>query len=804
MTRVVDARTAPPRAPAGTPGAPARTGEALRVVGRSVPHRDFELKVRGEMAYADDWRMPGMLHARLVRSQVPCADIERIDTSGALATAGVRVVLVAADVPHNAIAEEASGLGMDPIVQPVLAAERVRYQGEPVAIVVAETALGAEEAAERVVIDYRDRPGVFDPLEALAPEAPLVHRQGNRLVEWRLERGDPDEALRTAEVVVEGEYSTQFVDHAYMEPEAGVGWIDGDGVVTLRVATQVVEHAREVAKILGLPYTKVRVIGTYMGGGFGGKEDMTVEPYLALAVQATRRPVKMVWSRQESLLARQKRHPFTMRYRTGASADGRIVGETILIVGDAGAYPLLSPRVLFAGAVTAAGPYDVPNVRVESTAVFTNNVPTSAMRGFGAMQVVFGYESQMDLLADRLGISRRELRERNFLRQGGQLPTHERLDTYVAASETLDAALAELDEEAGDDRGASPGGTPGGHLRTGRGFACGIQPYGRSRFFADRASCWIGLERDGSVVTRIGITDLGAGQAASLAQIAAEVLGAHPERVSVHIADTALTPPSGGTFATRQLYMSGNATLKAASELRDRLAPIAASLLGVDREQLEFRDDGVAVRGDADRLLSLAELACAAEDQGVMPTQLSTFEAETGDFDVRTGRGQTFPDFTFGTHAVDVAVDTETGQVRILRYVACHDVGRMISPQRVEGQIQGGAVQGIGYALSEEIRITDGMAESSLFADYLMPTSTDVPDVRAIPLEIGPGKGPFGARGIGEPPIAPAAAALANAIADATGARITKLPITPERIVAALAPLSGAGEEPEPGGLPAT
>jgi CO/xanthine dehydrogenase Mo-binding subunit len=804
VTAGVDARTAPPAvpvAPVGPPGELVRTGETFRVVGTSISHRDFEQKVRGELSYADDWRMPGMLYGRIVRAQLPSALIERIDRSGALAIPGVHAVLTAADVPRNAITEEASGLGMDPIVQPVLAADRVRYQGEPVAVVAAETAAAAEDAADRVLVDYRDHPGVFDPEAALAPDAPLVHRQGNRLVEWRLERGDPDEALRTADAVVEGEYRTQFVDHAYMEPEAGVGWIDGDGVVTLRVATQVIEHAREIAQILGVPHTKVRVIGTYMGGGFGGKEDMTIEPYLALLVWATRRPVKMVWSRQESLLARQKRHPFTMYYRTGVMSDGRIVGETVRIVGDAGAYPLLSPRVLFAGAVTAAGPYDVPNVRVESTAVFTNNVPTSAMRGFGAMQVVFGYESQMDRLADQLGLSRTEIRERNFIKKGGQLPTHEQLDTYVAVRETLQTALEALDEEAGSGDAALDGGDTNAHYLVGRGFACGIQPYGRSRFFADRASCWMGLERDGSAVVRIGVTDLGAGQAASLAQITAEVLGVHPDRISVHIADTALTPLSGGTFGTRQLYMSGNAVLKTARELRDKLAPVATSLLGVDDPaELEFADDRVAVRGGADRFLSLAELSGAAEERGVMPFHLSTFEAETGHFDVRTGRGQTFPDFTFGTHAADVAVDLETGQIRILRYVACHDVGRMINPQRVEGQIQGGAVQGIGYALSEEIRIVEGIPESSLFADYLMPTSADVPDVRAIPLEIGLGKGPFGARGIGEPPIAPPAAVLANAVADAIGVRITELPITPERVLAALRERRGVGADRERGG----
>jgi CO/xanthine dehydrogenase Mo-binding subunit len=619
---------------------------------------------------------------------------------------------------------------------------------------------------------------VFDPVGALAPDAPAVHEHGNRLVSWRFAIGDVDAAMADAARVVEGTYRTHHVDHAYLEPEAGVGWIDPNGVLTLRVSTQVIEHVREVARILRLPTSRVRVIGAYMGGGFGGKEDMTLEPYLALLVWRTGRPVRMAWSRQESLLARPKRHPFVMTYRTGVAGDGTILAQDVRIVGDAGAYPLLSPRVLFAGGVTACGPYRVPNARVEAVAAFTNNVPTSAFRGFGAMQVVFGYESHIERIAVELGLSAREVRERNFLDRGDLLVTAEAVETHVAVGE----CLARVTEALG------PAGEPTGPAtRRGIGVACNLQPYGRSRYIDDRASCWVGIERDGSLTVRSGVTDLGGGQAASLGQIVAEVLGADPDRVSVHIGDTALTPLAGGTFATRQLYMSGNAALKAARELREKLAPFAAELLGVGDDRVDFVEGQARDPEDAGRWISLAELARVAEDRGVMPEQLSTFVAEGGEFDPATGRGTTFPDYTYGCHACEVEVDTETGVVRVLRYVAAHDVGRAINPMRVEGQIQGGAVQGIGYALTEHVVIQDGVPASSLFADYLIPTSMDVPDVVPIVLESGEGKGPFGARGIGEPPIAPAAAAIANAVADAIGLRITDLPITPERVLAALA-----------------
>jgi CO/xanthine dehydrogenase Mo-binding subunit len=542
----------------------------------------------------------------------------------------------------------------------------------------------------------------------------------------------------------------------------------------LRVSTQVIEHARQLADILGLPHARVRVIGAYMGGGFGGKEDMTVEPYLALLAWHTKRPVRMVWTRQESLLARQKRHPFTMRYRTGATRDGRIKAQDISILGNAGAYPLLSTRVLFAGAVNSTGPYRFEAARVDSVAVFTNTVPTSAFRGFGAMQVVFAYEQQIDRLAAELGMDPVALRELNFVERGDLRATGEAIDTGVGVRECLRTAVDALGEPSPARAGT----------RVGRGFACSMQPYGRSIFFADRASCWIGFEQDGTLVLRAGVTDLGGGQAASLSLIACEVLGVTIDRSSVHIADTALTPLVGGTFATRQLYMSGNAALQVARELRAKLEPVAAELLGAD--DLVWGDNRVCLKGREDHSITTAELARAAEARGVMPYCHSTFHAEVGEFDPSTGKGRTFPDYTYGAHGAEVEIDEETGATRVLKYVACHDVGRALHPQRVEGQIEGAVAQGIGYALSEEIELQDGVCTSTLFADYLIPSSLDLPDIVAIPLEIHPGKGPLGARGVGEPPIGPPAPALAAAIHDATGVRLTRLPMTPERILEAM------------------
>ncbi|BDY33013.1 xanthine dehydrogenase family protein molybdopterin-binding subunit [Mycolicibacterium mageritense] len=772
--------TEPPSAPAefdpDADSGPEPRERDFRVVGQSPAHHDFVNKVRGTLLYAADWNLPGMIHGKVVRSDVAPARIVRIDTSAAERLEGVVAVLTAADVPHNAIVEHASGgLGELTVEQPVLARDRVRYVGEPVAVVAATDPETAAEAVDLVEVEYEPLPGVYRPEDALADGAPLVHDEGNVLVNWHLDRGDVDAAFAAADVVVDHTYRSQHVEHAYLETEAGVGWIEND-VVTLRISTQVIEHAVEIATILGLPQSQVRVIASYMGGGFGGKEDMTVEPYIALLVWRTRRPVRMIWSRQESILASTKRHPFTMHYRTAATKDGKILAVDADIIGDAGAYPCLSARVLFAGAALSPGPYKVPAVRIRSRAVFTNNVPTSAFRGFGAMQVTLGYESQMDALAAELGLSREEVRDRNYIEKGDLLAGGEPITTAVAVRETRDAALEMLGE---------PSQPSGPNRVVGRGFACGMQPYGRSIWFRDHAAAWVTLQADGTLLIRSGVTDLGAGQAASLCQIASEILGVALSDISVYIGDTALTPPAGGTYATRQLYMSGNAILRAARKLRDQLTPVAAKELGVPEDALVWVD-GMVRTEDGTTGLSLPELVRAANEARVDTAVLNTWRARSGGFDPQKGQGHTYPDYTFGTHAAEVEVDVETGDVRLLKYAACHDVGRAINPTRVHGQIIGGAAQGIGYALTEDCVTDAGHPLSSLFADYLIPTAMDLPDIRVAIVESGEGRGPLNARGIGEPPIGPPAATIASAVEAAIGVRPTQLPITAERVLALL------------------
>jgi CO/xanthine dehydrogenase Mo-binding subunit len=754
--------------------------QELRVVGRPVARHDARDKVAAATSYAADWAMPGMLHGAVLRSPYPSARIRWLDTRRAAGMPGVAAVLTAKDVPRNTLWTDVPG--QTTTVGPlrarlhVLAEERVRYQGEPVALVAAETEELAHAALEAIEVEYEPVPGVFDPAAALEPGAPAVHDEGNLLAHWRVRTGDVAAALARADVVVEGEYRTQFVDAGYLEPESGVAWIDSDGVITIRVSTQVIEHFRDVAEVLNIPQNRVRVIGTYVGGGFGGKEDVTVEVYLGLLTSRTGRPVKMVWTRQESLLARAKRHPFRMRYRTGATRGGELVAHQIELVGDAGAYAYLSALVLLYSTVTAAGPYRVPNVEVDARVAYTNNPPTSAMRGFGAMQVVFAYESQVDRVARALGMDPVAIRRLNALRRGDRLPVGQVLETHVALPELAARAWAALGEP-------TPPRAP--HLRVGRGLACNLQSYGRIVWLHDWSSAWVGFEMDGSLVVRCGVPDVGGGQASSLCQIAAEVLGVDLDRVSIHIADSALTPLAGTTTATRQLYMSGNAVLQAATALRAQILGVAASLLGIDAASLEMIEG--AVHAPDGRTIALPEVLRQCARVGVPRSYLGVYHAPAGEpVDLERGSGKVFPDYTFGAHAVEVEVDTETGQVRVLKHVAAHDVGRAINPQSVEGQIQGGAVMGLGYGLLEEVILRDGVNVTTSFAAYLIPSALDVPDVEPLVLESGEGLGPFGARGIGEPPIGPPAAAAANALEDATGARVTTLPLTPERVARAL------------------
>jgi CO/xanthine dehydrogenase Mo-binding subunit len=756
---------------------------SYRVIGKSLPRPDAWEKVRGRPIFAGDFAVVGMLHARIVRSPYASARIARIDTAAAAALPGVVAVLTHADVPRNELRMELPGrmaeatAGAVLATQPVLAHDRVRFQGEPVVAIAAETPEAATAAAERVRVEYESLPGVYDPMSALEPGAPQVHEGGNVLRRWHLRKGDLAAGWRLADVVVEHTYRTPFVDHAYMETETGVGWIDAEGVLTLRVSTQVLEHFRDVADVLDLPHSRVRLEGAYLGGGFGGKEDVTVECLLGLLVWKTRRPVSLVFSREESFIGHGKRHPYVLRYRTGATRAGELTALEAELVSDSGAYAALSPWVLLYSLVTATGPYRVPHVTVDAVTVYTNNPVASAYRTFGSIQTCMAYESQMDALAEALGMDPLELRERNFLRKGDSIATGQVLESEPLLGETMRRAWAAL----GPPRAGV------GPARVARGLAASFTPYGRMCWTHDSASAWVGMELDGTAVVRCAAPDVGGGQTASLCSITAEVLGLPPEQVVAVGRDSHFTPRAGTTTATRQLFMSGNAVLVTAREVRRHLVDQAAELLEAAPGDIELADGRAFVRGATGRAVGFAAIVKAATAAGRPVQALEKYDAPSAPtIDPATGQGKPFNDYTFGTQAVEVEVDGETGHTRVTRLAACYDVGQAINRQSAEGQIEGGAVQGMGHAMMEEVVLDEGISKNPHLLDYKIPTTLDAPPIETILLESGAGLGPFGAKGIGEPAMTPTPAALMNAVSRATGTRMTDLPLTAERVLRAI------------------
>lgn len=751
----------------------------LKVIGKPLRRVDALGKAVGATVYAGDFTMPAMLHAKVLRSSEPSARIVRLDVTKARALPGVACVLASADLPNARLVTDMPGQtgqaqrkGSD---APVLAIDSVRFIGEPIALIAAETEAIAEQALRLIEIEYERTPGIFDPEDGLKPGAPILHEPDNKVGKWKIRKGDLDRGFAEADVVVENTFRVPYQDHAYIEPEAGVGWLDSQGVINLRVSTQVIEHFRSVAKALGVPQNKIRVQGAFVGGGFGGKEDITVEIFLALLVQATGRPVRLVYTREESILAHSKRHPMVITHRTGVKRSGEITASHIRIVADSGAYPYLTPYVLLYSAIMSPGPYRIDNLFVDAVAVATNNPFTSAFRGFGGPQAAFAYEGQMDAVADALGMDRLELRRRNYLRTGDTTSTGQPVETAAWLEETATRALAGLGEKT------KPWAA---HIRIGQGFSSYFQSYGRITWLHDTSQAWVGVELDGTVTVRAGVPDLGAGQVNSLAQIAAEVLGVPLNRVTVYHTDTALTPLSGTSTATRQLYMSGNATLQAARAVRKVLVERASQLLEVEPEKIDLADSTAFATDNPADCAPLPDVVrrCAAE--GLPLANLALFTAPFSEpLDPETGQGRVFPDFTFGALACEVAVDTETGEVTLLKAVTCHDVGRAINRTAAEGQLAGGANQGLGYALLEDMQVKGGRIQTPSLAEYLLPTSMDFPPVQVILLESGTGVGPFGAKGIGEPSLTPAAPAVASAVNDAIGRPVRELPLTPERVL---------------------
>lgn len=758
-----------------------------KLVGTRVPRHDAIAKSRGLQRYSDDIDLPQMLYAKVKRSDYPAAIIKGIDTSKAKALKGVKAVITADDVHQNADITKFGqmrdvGGGFEGLYK-ALASGKVRCKSDAIAIVAAETEELAEEACKLIEVDYDVQPGVFDPREALKDEYLVTSEDDSNLImETRIMSGDVDKAWDECDVIVEQDYYTSPHDHAYLETESGIGWMDDNGVVTLRVGTQVLEHYRTIAKVLGLDHIHLRNMSCMMGGGFGGKEDITVETHIALLVQATHLPVKLVWTREECHDTHSKRNPEFLHYKTGAKKDGTIIAQSAEVVMDGGAYTLCTPWVHMYSTYAAMGPLKIENTSTHVRSCFTNNTSSSANRGFGGPQVNYAYNRQMYKLAKALDMPMYDIMMKNCVHNGDPLPSGYIPEGYVAMEDVLRGVHDKLESVPKVDR------LPDGRL-VGRGLAMGHMVTGRMTFLHDSSRVSVRLELDGTVTVRAGVPDLGAGQAGSIAEICAEEFGLDIEEVMPFIMDTHLTPLCGTTTATRQLYMSGNATLKACKIMKERLLEEASKLMDIPPEQLRFGDHKVYFRDNADTFMPFVEVVNNLSNDGGCLECIAQFNAPFSEVPTLNNiRGRVNPDMTYTAKGFEVAVDEETGQVEILRMVIGADAGRCLNRNSYEGQLEGGAVYHSLWAITEDLAWENGQAGSNSYDSYLIPTTVDVPETEDVVLESGGGLGPYGAKGIGEPSDNDSAPACINAICDAIGSDILSdyMPMTPEKILAAI------------------
>ena len=769
-----------------------RIGERIRGgVGESVRRIDGVPKVKGSFAYGSDLWAEGMLWGHTLRSPHAHAAITGIDLGEAVASPGVHAVLVADDVPGQRT------FGLDFADQPVLAWNHVRYQGEPVAIVAAEHPELARRATERIRVTYEELPAITDMEAALRPDAPRVQEHGNVLRHVRIVHGDPS---AEADVWVQGYYETGMQDQAPLGPESGLAIPAEDGGVDLYVATQWLHVDRQqVAPCLGLPEDRVRLYLAGVGGAFGAREDVSIHIHACMLALHTGRPVKMMYSREESFFGHVHRHPFRIWMRTGARRDGTLVKVSARLLADGGAYASSSSAVIGNASTFAVGPYEVPNALIEGTMVYSNNPPCGAMRGFGAVQACFATEAQMDKLARALGMDPVELRLRNALKTGSVLPTGQVIRGSAPVREVIERCagmpLPAEEPSEGRDPLTLPGGAGnvgrGEGLRRGIGFAAGYKNIAYSGGFDDSSAARVTLSRgpDGPVAeVHTAAAEVGQGLHTILTQVAREELGV--ERVVLHSTDT-LVGSAGSTSASRQTMMSGGAVQLACRAVSEELLERAAKRAGITGGWTgTVEGDRVVVNGESgvpiDELLD--EPVVATRVYHHRPTQPMNDD----------GPGDVHVTFAFSATRAVVEVDEDLGLVRVVQLAATADVGRALNPQSVEGQLEGGAAQGLGLAVMEEIQLREGKVLNASFTDYLIPTILDMPPVVSAVVEEPEPDVPFGAKGVGESSTITSTAAIVAALRDATGKELNRVPVRPDDLVGLAEPVTSEGPPRSP------
>jgi selenium-dependent xanthine dehydrogenase len=735
--------------------------QPLNTISRPLPRPDATPKVNGKGIYADDLYVEGMLHARALRSKYPHARLLRVDVSKALARPGVVAAITAGDIPGR------KDCGVHEVDWPVLCYDKVRYVGDAIALVAAESEEIAAEALNLIEVDYEPLPVVTGPKEAASPDAPILHEpageNGNCLKHYHLENGDIARGFAEANVIIEREYRTQTVEHAFIEPEAGLAVPDPLGRITVYCGGQIPFGDRnQIAATLNLPEDSIRVVNCLIGGAFGGKEDVSVQIHVALAAMITKRPVKMVLSRKESLMVHPKRHATVIRMKTGAKKDGAVTAHEAEIWGDGGAYASLSSHVMLRATTHAAGAYEVRNVKVDTFAMYTNNTPSGAFRGFGVTQSAFAMESQMDQLAEALGLSPVEIRRKNILNYGKQTLAGQVMKESCGLADALETVAAEMEKH--------PFVKVEGDKRRAWGVACAYKNTGFGSGAYDAAGAEVEVFADGRAAVRAGAAEIGQGLVGVLAQVVSEELGVPYEKVEVTVADTDRTLDCAATTASRQTYVTGNAARYASREVRKLLSRTAAEFLGAPSESFA---DGLVFAGGEIRnnghSVELGEVVKMVRRQGQLPKMSYQYVAPMCE------QYHHFA-FGFGAQAVLIEVDVKTGETKVLKVIAASDVGRVINPLALQGQIEGSVSMGLGMALQENFVMKDGYVLTDTLNKCRLPTISQTPEVISFFIEHETNDGPYGAKGVGELASIPTTPAIINAIYNATGVRCFNLP----------------------------
>jgi CO/xanthine dehydrogenase Mo-binding subunit/aerobic-type carbon monoxide dehydrogenase small subunit (CoxS/CutS family) len=753
-------------------------------VGHTHLRPDGIEKVIGTAIYTDDLVFDNMLYAKVRRAMIPHGFLKRLNISKAKALKGVVAVLTAQDIPgeHN------HGLVIYDWPVMVGVGERVRYVGDAIAIVAAETQEIAEQASALIEAEFDLQPVITNSIQARQEGVPQIHEKGNLLKHIKVRKGDVEKGFAESDVILEHTFHTPIYEHAFIEPECSIGVPLSDGRMEIYVGSQIPYQDRtQVARAMGWPEERIRIIGQLMGGGFGGKEDVMGQIHVAMLTNVTQRPVKLLFDRYESLLVHPKRHATQIRVKIGAKKDGRIVASESELYGDTGAYASLGEKVMTRATTHSAGPYDIPNVRADCYAMYTNNPPAGAFRGFGVTQSAFAVESMMDMLAEKLDIEPVELRRMNGLHVGSITNTGQELRESVGLMECIDRVDAEMRKYNPNpfkpvvipsplERGQGDG-----HLVRAWGFAAGYKNTGLGGGAPDKSGAEVELYDNGTFEVRSSSAEMGQGLVTVMQMIVAEEMAVPPTQVRVLVMDTDLTPNGGPTTASRQTYVTGNASRYAAKTLRDAITATLAEKYDVRPEQFRFENGIVYANGHS---MTYAEVAKEMKAMGQHPRALYEYEAPKTQ-PLGTGGDMHFA-FSFGVQAAEVEVNKLTGEVRVLKVISANDVGMAVNPLGLQGQVEGGVMMGLGNALTEEFIMDNGYIVTDQLARYRVPGIMLTPEITSIIVEHRTAEGPYGAKGVGEICSIPTTPAITNAIYNAVGVRVDKLPVDQELIAKAL------------------